>query len=222
MPLLTLALALLSLAGSTFGSWEANCYATSKVPCQIDGATTCNSNDLLPTAYMYLGAEDENTYACYTLVYTTGVRHQLIRGQADMSCQSHCSTMKLLYGSSLNYYACYNYRLGNNENANSISLTGQSFTCEVASSTTASTTPGTTSWVLGGTWQSVTIAICTALTALGMGLVVVALIVLLCYCCLRARDASGAGKLRLDETRTDIIEIKHPDGPSADLQVRRN
>ena len=41
-----------------------------------------------------------------------------------------------------------------------------------------------------------------------MGIVVVALIVLLCYLCLRARDPSGAGKLRLDETRTDIIKIK--------------
>jgi hypothetical protein len=222
MRLVILVSALLSLARSTLGSWTANCYATSSVPCRIDGATTCTSNDLQPTSSTNLGAEDENTYACYTLVYTAGGRHWLIRGQADMSCPSHCSAMKISYGNTLNYYACYNYRLGNNENTNSITLTGQSYTCEVASSTTASTTPGTTSWVLGGTWQSATIAICTAITALGLGIVVIALIVLLCYLCLRARDPSGAGKLHLDETRTDIIQIKQPDGPTADVQVRRN
>lgn len=43
----------------------ADCYATSSVPCQIDGTTTCTSNDLQPTSYNYLGAEDENAYACY-------------------------------------------------------------------------------------------------------------------------------------------------------------
>lgn len=43
----------------------ANCYATSSVPCQIDGTKTCTSNDLQPTSYNYLGAEDENAYACY-------------------------------------------------------------------------------------------------------------------------------------------------------------